>query len=68
MLGPTVSDVSQGLEYAGKKAYAREMPTADELARMLYPHLPGRRIVPLQPQEVVGAAQQALRKAKRSFR
>jgi hypothetical protein len=68
IMGPTVSDISQGVEFLGKKAMAQEAPTMEELARMLYPHLPGRRILPLQPQEVVEAAGRGLSKVKRAIR
>lgn len=61
MLGPTAADIARTTQYGASKIVSGKAPTGAELAQHFYSHVPGRRGIPLQPQEVVGAAERLMR-------
>jgi hypothetical protein len=61
LAGPTAGDITENLEFGARHLMKGEAPDLEALLGRLYRHMPGRRILPLDPQEVAGAAARALR-------
>jgi hypothetical protein len=59
--GPSISDVTENFEFLSRHGAAGRFPRTEDLLGRLYRHLPGRRLVPLEPQEVVGGLSRRFR-------
>jgi hypothetical protein len=52
LAGPTVGDVTENLEFLGRHISKMEAPESEQILSRLIRHVPGRRAVPLDPQEI----------------